>query len=327
VAATERGPDFGADSGINALAPRVGDNYLEMCKAAAAAGDREVAVALEGVRAVFDGTRAYFELDYNSKPGAELRWFIMSVTPLRKSGEGVVVSHEDITVRKRHEQAIQELGGRLINAQEQERSRIARELHDDINQQVAMLAIELQQFKNFFPEESSERNEKVEALWRKTHELSLHIQQLSHRLHSTKLEHLGIVAALRGLCNELSDQRKIEVEFQFRQIPAEIGSEVSLCIFRVAQESLHNVVKHSHAGKVRVDLFGEGELITLRVSDDGVGFDPDAHENSSGLGMVSMGERIRLLRGTFSVTSKPSLGTQIEARIPVSSIDVGAEAL
>ena len=317
IAVTARGPEFVAVSGINLHELHVGDNYLETRRAAADAGDRDVATALEGVKAVYDGTRKYFELQYDYKSGIEQRWFLMSATPMKDRSVGVIISHEDITVRKRHEQAIQELSGRLINVQEQERSRIARELHDDINQQVAMLAIELQQLRAFFPKESPETDEKVNSLWKKTHALSTDIQQLSHRLHSTKLEHLGIVAALRGLCNEVSAQGKIEIEFQFQQVPAEIGSGVSLSIFRVAQESLHNVAKHSHAEKVRMELFGTGGSVVLRVSDDGVGFDPEAPENTTGLGMVSMGERIRLEGGTFSVTSKPSLGTQIEARIPL----------
>jgi PAS domain S-box-containing protein len=237
-------------------------------------------------------------------------------------GEGeslrIVALCRDVTGRQRQEQAIHELSGRLINAQEQERSRIARELHDDVNQQLAVLAIELQQLESFFPEDSSEGRQKVQALWKKTHGLSTEIQQLSHQLHSTKLEHLGIVAALRGLCTEFSAQHNIGTEFQFRQVPPTMDSDASLSLFRVAQESLHNVAKHSRAKRVRMELFGEGGKVVLRVSDDGVGFDPDARRNQTGLGMISMSERIRFVGGTLSVWSKPSMGTQVEAAIPLS---------
>jgi signal transduction histidine kinase len=247
---------------------------------------------------------------------------MISVTPLAGPDRGIVISHHDITERKRHERAITELSGRLITAQEQERSRIARELHDDINQQLALLAIELQQLERFFPEDAPEGREKTQALWRKAHALSTDIQHLSHELHSTKLEHLGIVAALRGLCTEFSEQHKIEADFQFRQVQPGMAPEISLSLFRVAQESLHNVAKHSQAKRVQVELLGKGREIVLRVSDDGVGFDPDAPKGRSGLGMISMNERVRLVGGTLSVCSKHSLGTQIEAAIPLSRAEL-----
>jgi signal transduction histidine kinase len=241
----------------------------------------------------------------------------MSVTPLKGHDHGVVISHQDITERKRHERAIQDLSGRLISAQEQERSRIARELHDDINQQVAMLAIELQQLQGLLPAGFPEGREKVQALWEKTHLLSTEIQHLSHQLHSAKLEHLGIIAALRGLCSEFSEQHKIEADFQFHQIPQKLDSDISLTLFRVAQESLHNVAKHSHAKKVRVELVGTADKVLVRVSDDGVGFTTNG--NRTGLGMISMNERTRLLGGIFTISSIPSLGTQVEAAIPLST--------
>jgi PAS domain S-box-containing protein len=317
AAATTRGPEFVAINGINSRDLRVGDDYLAMCKAVAKRGDPDVAAALEGIRDVYDGKIKDFEMEYGYESGFDVRWYQMSVTPLGASGNGVVISHDDITLRKRHEQAIRELSGRLINAQEQERSRIARELHDDINQQVAMLAIELQQLKSSIPGESPEGNRQIDSLWRKTHALSLDIQRLSHQLHSSKLDHLGVVAALRGLCNEVSEQSKIEIDFQYRQVPAVIDSDISLSIFRVAQESLHNITKHAHARRVQVELLGTGGSVLLRVSDDGVGFDPDAPERKAGLGMISMRERIRAVGGAITFVSKPLLGTQVETTIPL----------
>jgi len=289
-----------------------------MCRSTIRESNLEVSAALDGIEEVFDGKRDYFELEYALSPATEQPWLLMSVTLLKGADRGIVISHQDITERKRHEQAIHDLSGRLINAQEQERSRIARELHDDVNQQLALLAIELQQLESFFPEDSSEGRQQVQALWKKTHGLSTEVQQLSHQLHSTKLEHLGIVAALRGLCGEFSAQHKIGADFQFRQVPPTMDSDASLSLFRVAQESLHNVAKHSRAKKVRMELIGRGGNAVLRVSDDGVGFDPDALRNQTGLGMISMRERVHFVGGTLSVWSKPSMGTQVEAVIPLS---------
>ena len=324
VAATKQAREFAAATGINLLDLHVGANYFDLCRAAVEAGDSDVAAALAGVRTICDGKRDYFELEHDYRVGVDERWFLMSVTPLKASDSGVVISHQDITERKRHEQAIRDLSGRLITAQELERSRIARELHDDINQQVAMLAIELQQLESFLPESSPEGRERVQALWKKTHGLSKEIQHLSHQLHSAKLEHLGITAALRGLCEEFSAQHKIKTDFQFREVPPGLNSDISLSLFRVAQESLHNVAKHSSANQVRMELVGSGDKIVLRVSDDGIGFDPAAHRDHDGLGLISMNERIRLVGGTLALSSVLSLGTKVEATIPLSPITTGA---
>jgi len=297
-----------------------GKNYFEVWGRGRPADDSVVAAAVRGIRTVCEGKRDHFELEYccGLQSDTDQCWLLMSVTPLKGGAPGAVVSHQDITGQRRHEQAIRELSGRLINAQEQERSRIARELHDDINQRVAVLAIELQQLESFFPQDSREARQMVHALWNKTHSLSTEIQHLSHQLHSAKLEHLGLIAALRGLCTEFSEQHRIASDFQFEKIPPTLGSDVSLSLFRVAQESLHNVAKHSRAKKVRVDLIGGNDRLLLRVSDDGVGFAPDSLSHQTGLGMISMSERIRLVGGTLSVWSRPSMGAQVEAAIPLS---------
>jgi signal transduction histidine kinase len=322
VATTAQGPEFNPMNGTDTRDLHIGDNYLATWRAAAKAGDRDAVVALEGVQAVYDGKMKFFETEYQRESGSGVRSFLISVTPLRTSTKGVVISQEDITLRKRHEQAIRELSGRLINAQEQERSRIARELHDDINQQVAMLAIELQQLKTSQPGDLAQRNEGIDAIWRKTHSLSKDIQRLSHQLHSSKLDHLGIVAALRGLCNEVAAQSGIEVNFQFQQVPV-LDSDVSLSLFRVAQESLHNITKHAQARKVQVELLGNDNLVVLRVTDDGIGFDLGASEHKAGLGMISMKERIRSVGGEISFSSTSAVGTRVETIIPVSR-EVGA---
>ena len=321
VASTDRKFEFVAGNPL--LGKGVGTNYFETCRKEIGQNDPEATKALDGARAVFDGKRDHFEWDYAPDLASGKSCLLMSVTPLKGHG-GIVISFQDMTARKRHETAIHELSGRLINAQEQERTRIARELHDNVNQQLAVLAIELQQLERFFPEASSEGCEQVRSTWKKAHELSMEVQQLSHQLHSAKLEHLGIVAALRGLSREFGAQHNIASEFQCRQEPLLIDSEVALALFRVAQEALHNVAKHSHATKVRIELVRENGKVALRVSDDGAGFDPEGASSQSGLGMTSMRERVGFVGGTLSIRSKPLMGTQVEAVIPVKRKAVAA---
>ena len=179
---------------------------------------------------------------------------------------------------------------------------------------MAVLAIELHQLKTLFPEESSEGNERVNALWKRTHALSMDIQRLSHRLHSSKLDHLGIVAALSGLSGEFSGQNEIEIDFQYRQVPP-LDSETSLSIFRVVQESLHNVSKHSQAQKVLVELIGSEGAVVLRVSDDGVGFDRDSPDNQNGLGMVSMDDPKDVMNLTVQYSKLPDGTNHIDSLV------------
>lgn len=314
VAVNERWKEFACSNQCARSLNWEGQSYFQTCPACLNSG---LDVVRDGVLAVCEGRRDFFEIEYPCPAGAETLWLQMSATPLKRIGDGAVIAHRDITSLKKNETAIRELSGLLITAQEQERSRIARELHDDINQQLALLAIELQRIGSEDPDVSSPVRERLESLWKRTHDISTDVQRLSHQLHSTKLAHLGIVAALRGLCQEFSRQYSIEVDFQAHQVPAGMESDLALTIFRVAQEALRNVAKHSNAHAVLMELSAEGVEVVLRVSDDGAGFDPSAVPGHSGLGMISMRERLRLARGNLSIWSRPGLGTQIEARAPL----------
>ncbi len=224
----------------------------------------------------------------------------------------------DITERKLAEAALADVSRRLIEAQEQERNRIARELHDDIGQRLALLAVELDQLLQGTPN-LPEIRRRVGEIQKQTSEIASDTQSLSHELHSTKLEYLGPVVAMRSLCQELEDQTKVEIDFKSRDLPSPLPPEISLCLFRVLQEALHNSVKHSGARHIQVGLWGTLDEIHLVVSDPGVGFDSQAAKASRGLGLISMEERLRLLRGTISVESEPMRGTTIRARVPLSS--------
>jgi PAS domain S-box-containing protein len=274
---------------------------------------------VESYRAMFE-KRLPLTLEYRlRRHDGEYRWVSIRAVPRFQddgSFAGYVGCGLDVTEEKEAKAAFAELGGRLIQAQEQERSRIARELHDDISQRLALLAnclVELNPASGNTAQSGKEQQ--LEALFRLTNEIANDVQNLSHRLHPSKLHYVGLASAARQLCQEVSRQHKIEIECQVQDLPRDIQENVSLSLFRTIQESLRNVVKHSHAKHVKVELAHLGGVIRLRISDDGVGFDSKG-TGSHGLGLVSMQERLRSVGGEFSIWSRPSLGTQVEVRVP-----------
>ena len=231
---------------------------------------------------------------------------------------GAVVAFVDITARKLADAALASVSGKLIEAQEQERRRIARELHDDIGQRLALLAIELAQLQ----QRSSNPSEfpgRIGKLQIQTSEIAADIQSLSHELHSSRLQYLGLAAALRGFCQEFSEQQKVEVDFKAQDLPNVLSPEISLCFFRVLQEALHNAAKHSGVRYFEVRLWGTPEEIHLTISDSGVGFDKDEAKVSRGLGLISMQERLKLLNGTLFIESLIQRGTTVNASVPYRS--------
>ena len=224
----------------------------------------------------------------------------------------------DITERKLAEEVLASVSRRLIEAQEQERTRIARELHDDIGQRLALLAIELEQLQQNPPNLSEVRG-RMGELWKQTSEIATDIQSLSHELHSSRLEYLGITAAMRAFCKEFGEQQKVEIDFKTHGLPTPVPPDISLCLFRVLQEALHNSAKHSGVRHFEVRLWGMSGEIHLTVRDSGSGFDRKAAKDRRGLGLISMEERLKLLNGTFSIESQPQRGTTIHARVPLSS--------
>ena len=240
--------------------------------------------------------------------------------PQRRAQEvvGAVVAFIDITERKLAEAALAKVSRKLIEAQEQERTRIARELHDDIGQRLAMIAIELQQLHEnslILPDVRS----CLDELQKRTSEIATDIQSLSHELHSAKLQYLGIAAAMRGFCQEFAEQQKLEIDFKAHDLPSPLSPDISLCLFRVLQEALHNSAKHSGVRQFEVRLWGTSDEIHLTVKDSGAGFDREAAKESRGLGLISMEERLKLVKGTLSINSQPRRGTTIHARVPLSS--------
>ena len=237
----------------------------------------------------------------------------------------VVAVVRDITERKLAQETLSSLSCRLIEAQEEERSRVARELRDDLNQRMALLQIGLGQFEQGVPGLSSHDREQLHNIADVATKVSSSIHNLSHQLHPSLLDLLGLVPSVGGLCRELSDQHNLQVQFVHRGIPEQIPEDVALCLFRITQEALRNVVKHSGAATAKVELSGHDDRIELCISDSGAGFSPEFAKGASGLGLISMQERLRLVGGQLLVESKPSHGTRIRVRVPRHAIDACAD--
>ena len=222
----------------------------------------------------------------------------------------------DITQRKRAEEALSSVSRRLIQAQEAERSRIARDLHDDIGQRLAVLTMTLEQLTHIRSHTTDEGRSHLDALREQTADISASVRALAHELHSSRLQHLGVVAAMKGFCAELSAQQKIEVDFGCAEIQPGVPAETALCLFRVLQEALHNAVRHSGVRQFEVQLREEPDALQLTVHDSGSGFDPETAIDGGGLGLTSMRERLKLVGGELLIKSRPSRGTTIVARVP-----------
>jgi PAS domain S-box-containing protein len=225
----------------------------------------------------------------------------------------------NITDRKQAESALADVTRRLIDAQEVERRRIARELHDDINQRVALISIELEQAAQMCGRDPSRLADRLRSLQQKASEISNEIHRMSYELHPSKLEHLGLVSALRSFCSELARSRGIKIEFHSGKIPETLDRDITLCVFRTAQEAMQNASKHSGADEIVVNLDTTQTKLELSISDEGRGFSPTQKKMTEGLGLTSMQERVRHTGGSFNVTSAPGHGTTIHVTIPIAS--------
>jgi len=245
--------------------------------------------------------------------------------------EGIIVNSRDITQRREAEDALRRrdtalklsheklraLSARLLEAEDRERRRISRELHDDVNQELAALAVDIGRLHTRMEDSIlSPYRAEVRTFHERLVGLSDAVRRLAYGLHPSVLDHLGLAVALRSYCSEFARRQDIEIDFVHRNVDSGISPEVASCIYRVAQEALWNVAKHSKAKKANVRVSATGRFVRLVVRDDGFGFDPERVEAGQSLGLTSMEERSRLLNGKFSVISAPGLGTTLKLCIP-----------
>jgi PAS domain S-box-containing protein len=274
------------------------------------------------------GSRQSFAMEYRMRRNdGEYRWILDNGVPrFNRDGSfaGYIGSCLDSTDRKLAEEALASVGRRLIEAHEEERTWIARELHDDIVQRLALLAIELARCDQQTVGSVADVHEYLQHARQRVADLGNDVQTLSHRLHSSKLEYLGLAAAAKSFCHELSEQKNVRIEFKHSDIPTAISKEISLCLFRVLQEALQNAVKHSSDQNFTVEVHGTKEGISLTVSDSGIGFDWQDAMNRRGLGLISMRERLRLVNGELSIQSEPGRGTTVLAHVRLGKEDHSA---
>jgi PAS domain S-box-containing protein len=277
---------------------------------------------LETYTKAFD-QREPFQMEYRlRRRDGKYRWMFDQGVPrfnADASFVGYIGSCTDVTEHKLAVEALSTVSQKLIEAQEEERARLARELHDDIIQQLTLLSLHLQLVKRSHPASAAELDEEIGAALQKTAKLATDIRALSHRLHSSKLELFGLEEAAAGFCEELSDRHAVEVAFHSENISKTLPPRISLCLFRVLQEALQNAIKHSGSRRFRVLLRGQADNVELTVQDSGVGFDLREAMRRSGLGLTSMKERLGLVNGQLSIHSELGRGTTIKARVPLTA--------
>ena len=265
----------------------------------------------------FRGKVVKYEMKYTFPKLGE-RDILVSYFPVEGSTgvDRVACIVQDITDRKRIEEVLRTMSRKLIEAHEEERTRVARELHDDINQRLSLLAMTLDGVNQRHPAAAAELE--LREARKQVADLGNDIQALSHRLHSPRLELLGLTKAANAFCKELSKRRGVKIDFHADNLPPQLPLEVSLCLFRILQEALQNAIKHSGTRHFQVSLRSRANDLELAVHDSGRGFEPEEAINGPGLGLTSMRERLKLVNGQLSIDSQVGSGTVIHARVPLS---------
>ena len=263
--------------------------------------------------------RVPFQLEHRlRRRDGEYRWVVTAGVPRYKADRsfvGYIGTSVDITERKLAEGILS--SQKLIEAHEEESRRIARELHDDINQRLAVVSMRLGYLKEGPPASAAEFKQEIGEVGQEIADLAADIQAVSHRLHPAKLEILGLERAAAGFCEELSNRHGVTIDVHVENIPTALSREISLCLYRVLQEALQNVVKHSGSRHAHVSLNAHIDTINLTVKDSGAGFDPQEAMRGRGLGLTSMKERLKVVGGHLSIHSQPGHGTIVHAVAPL----------
>jgi PAS domain S-box-containing protein len=264
--------------------------------------------------------REPFQMEYRvRRHDGEYRWITDAGVPRYDedgSFAGYMGSAVDVTERKMAAEALSTVSQRVIEAQEGERTRLARELHDDVNQRLALLTMRLDALSRAVPDLAIEGKQRIEEAREDIINLVTDVQALSYRLHPPRLDYLGIATAAADLCREISSQWGFEISFDAENVPKGLSRRITVCLYRVLQEALMNAIKHSGTRKVDVSLRGGADQIELTINDFGVGFDVEA-THGRGLGLTSMNERLKAVKGHLAIRSQLDQGTSIRARVPL----------
>lgn len=275
---------------------------------------------LESFFNAFD-RRQPVELEYRVRRcDGEYRWiYDLGVPRFQADGSfvGYIGSCIDITERRLAEEALSTVSQKLIEAHEDERTWLARELHDDVNQRLALLSVNLDVLNQELPVSAAHAKLRAADIKQQVKDLGMDVQALSHRLHSSKLEYLGLTAAAAAFCRDFSERTGAHIDFSTEGVPRSLPEEISLCLFRVLQEALQNANKHSGSDQFRVSMTLQGNALELLVGDSGCGFNPEDALRAPGIGLTSMRERMKIVHGELHVDSRKEHGTVIRAKVPL----------
>ena len=277
---------------------------------------REKKLNFTGVRK--DGTEFPAEISLSQVATAEGSLAVAFVTDITEHRRDEEVLRRSEAEARASQQQLRMLTARLLEAQEEERRRVSRELHDDLNQRLAMLAIEVGSIESKIPQADHVTRGQLQSMETRLKDLSNDVRRTAYQLHPSVLEHLGLVDALETYCGDFSAQEGIRVDFRTRKVPGPLPKEVALCLYRVAQEALRNIARHSGVARVSVTVAGMSGAITLSVEDQGRGFDPSVIEGKRGLGLISMKERVTAAGGFLTIDSRPGAGTRVQVQIPLA---------
>ena len=251
----------------------------------------------------------------DKRGASQLRGFMIDIT---KQKEMEAQLRESESALKISEQRLQELAGKLLSAQEDERRRLAREIHDDLTQRLAGLASKTGLVQHELASDQAGLYRQLGEIHDQLVQLSGDVHALSRALHPSMLEHLGLEDAIRWECESFTARTSIEVAFASSEIPTDLAKEIGICFYRIAQEALNNIARHAGTDRAAVSLASEGEELMLTIQDHGVGFDCKRQESEQGIGLQSMTERARLIDAELSIESVPGRGTTVRVRAPLS---------
>ena len=246
------------------------------------------------------------------------RTLLREISEHVETEESLRASEHDLATSR---QELRALAARLLTAQEEERRRISRDLHDDINQRLAMLVVQAESLESSLPPSAGDCSKELRSIQDRLTELSDDVRHLAYQFHPSILDDLGLTVALQRLVDECAARANLQASFEASPPLPAVPQTVATCLYRIAQESLANVMKHARANKVIVSLASTADAITLTVQDDGVGFDTQQLANGHrGLGLISMAERLRLVRGTVTIDSIPHQGTRLSIKVPHAEV-------